>query len=315
MRKFAAVLLLAAGTLTASGCFWTIQLKTYSEIARTDDAASLKSDYARVDALSNWGWLLKVRGRGSQAQYLDALWTRLAEVEARASRRAAASAAAPNAGIVWIGIPGGVFTMGARGEKDAQPRRKVEIAPFELSRSLVTVEEYRACVDAGACAEPPKGGQCNWGVAGRERTPINCVSWTEADRFARWARARLPSEAEWEYVARGGGQSRTYPWGDAEPTCDKVVGKGTCAQGGPVPVCARPAGDTPQGVCDMGGYVDEWVQDWYHSSYRGAPSDGSPWESPEGSERVVRGSGMRVDRRSSYFPNSGQFSIGFRLAR
>jgi formylglycine-generating enzyme required for sulfatase activity len=327
MRKLIAIACVAAAAASTSGCFSLVPIRPYSDISSVRDIGALRAQYARAAGMSSLGWDLRMHGQVAQAEYLDAVWRQILVVERdRARQKTAASAPASDAGraaaaapaatdVAWVRFLGGEFTMGRAADANARPRRRVWIAPFEMSKTLVTVAQYGACVDAGVCAEPPTGGQCHWRVPGRERFPINCVDWNEAQKFAQWAGARLPAEAEWEYAARSGGRDQAYPWGDGPPTCDKVVGKGKCPNAGSMPVCAKPAGDTRQGLCDMGGYVDEWVQDWYHDSYAGAPGDGTPWEEPEGTERVVRGADMRADRRSSFFPSSGQFSIGFRLAR
>ncbi len=229
--------------------------------------------------------------------------------------------------IEWVAIPGGMFMMGSdSGEPDERPVHQVTMPAFEMIRTEVTVAQYQACVDDGVCTEPDQcGSYYNWGVAGREDHPVNCVDWFQAVDFCSWTGGRLPSEAEWEYAARGGGQDITYPWGDDSPSCTYAVmyeGGYGCGMDRTWSVCSKTAGNTAQGLCDMAGNVYEWVQDWYHSDYNGAPSDGSAWETPSSSFRVIRGGsfgGLAVSLRAAnrYFegPSSRYVDIGFHCAR
>jgi formylglycine-generating enzyme required for sulfatase activity len=234
--------------------------------------------------------------------------------------------------LVWIPIPGGTFQMGSDdGDPNEQPVHGVTVPSFEMLETEVTVSQYAACVAASVCVEPDTYGFCddgfsNWGVDGREEHPVNCVNWEEASVFCAWVGGRLPSEAEWEYAARSAGQNITYPWGETEPTCEVAVmyeetygcGLGTYS----MEVCSKPAGTTDQGLCDMAGNVWEWVRDWYHSSYDGAPADGSAWEDQEGDSRVARGGSfysgafnLRTAVRLSFNPLTGRPHVGFRCAR
>lgn len=230
------------------------------------------------------------------------------------------SAGKPSKPVEFVTLQGGTFAMGT-GNGDAKPIHEVAIATFDMSDTLVTVEQYAECVTNGACRTPGTGGYCNWGVAGRRRHPINCVSWQDASDFAKFKGARLPSESEWEYAATSGGQNQKYPWGNEAPTCDKAV-MGGCGNNGTMPVCSKPAGDTKQGLCDMAGNVWQWVQDKYQSSYDKAPRDGSAFEA-SGFDRVMRGGSfnytvagnLRADDRYFGVPGYRDDDIGFRLAR
>jgi formylglycine-generating enzyme len=233
--------------------------------------------------------------------------------------------------IEWFPIPGGTFQMGRSGDIATSPVHEVSVPSFEMSRTEVTVKQYEECQDAGACSSPERSNlpNCNFVMSGHEGYPMDCVTWQQAVDFCAWAGGRLPSEAEWEYAARGGGQDIQYPWGNEKATCCYAVmaeadgeGPGGCDTWSTWKPCSKVAGNTAQGLCDMAGNVWEWVQDWIHNDYAGAPTDGSAWEVPIGAERVVRGghfgSGrifIRVTERGSREPNSWEFGGGFRCAR
>jgi formylglycine-generating enzyme required for sulfatase activity len=151
---------------------------------------------------------------------------------------------------------------------------EVAVGPFLIDTTEVTADAYAKCAAAGACATPGTGQLCTFRAPGKGNHPINCVSWEEARTYCAWARKRLPTEAEWEWAARGGGAARTYPWGDEPPT-DQLCwdGEGNpLGKGGRVlsglatcPVASHLRGDTPEGLHDMAGNVLEWTA----TAYRG----------------------------------------------
>lgn len=201
---------------------------------------------------------------------------------------AATSVSTAGAAIEWVAIPGGAFMMGAA-QGDEGPPHRVEVAGFRMAKSAVTNRQYRACVDAGVCAP---ADDCE-DRSKDDDHPVVCVDWEQSNVFARWAGGRLPTESEWEYAARSAGKDRAYPWGDQKPDCSKAATAG-CGTG-TVPVCSKPAGNTDQGLCDMAGNTWAWVQDTYHESYKGAPSDGKPWENSGARYRVFRGGSFLFD--------------------
>ncbi|MFI5350979.1 MAG: SUMF1/EgtB/PvdO family nonheme iron enzyme, partial [Elusimicrobiota bacterium] len=261
-----------------------------------------------------------------------------AHVEEGAMRDAlAALEPEARAGIQWLRIPGGNFMMGSDEAdfKDAKPRHRVTVKSFDMAKTLVTNKQYRECVAAGACSPAhASDGKCEiWNYAAYDYAygtlpasfldddqPVVCVDWDQAKTFSRWAGGRLPSEAEWEYAARSGGKDWTYPWGNENATCERAMLRG-CGDEAPAPVCSKPAGNTLQGLCDMAGNVWEWLQDSYHDSYVGAPTDGSAWEIG-GPARDVRGamfttkpSSARSSFRYSIMPSFCGYEVGFRIAR
>ncbi|MBI5208744.1 MAG: SUMF1/EgtB/PvdO family nonheme iron enzyme [Elusimicrobia bacterium] len=216
------------------------------------------------------------------------------------------------AGIQWVDIPGGSFVMGSpTGPADAKPAHRVAIKPFQMARTEVTFKQYRACVEAKACAPPHVAdSQCfiwngsEWARAQlaasfqADDQPAVCVDWAQAKAFSEWVGGRLPTEAEWEYAARSAGKVSTYPWGDEPPSCERAVmnhGAPGCGRNSTWPVCSKPKGNTRQGLCDTAGNAWEWTQDWYRDTYTGAAGDGSAWEGPGSSHRAYRGGSWLFD--------------------
>ena len=232
------------------------------------------------------------------------------------------STGAPAKPAEWVTISGGKFTMGTdsgeEGFEDANPAHEVTVKTFQMAKTAVTVAQYAECVSKGACTEPGTSSYCNWGKTGLGSHPVNCVNWDQAQQYAKFKGARLPSEAEFEYAATSGGRNQKYPWGNEEPTSELAVFNTDRT----MPVCSRPKGNTAQGLCDMSGNVWQWMQDKYRGSYKGAPTDGSAFESA-GSHRVVRGgsfffnaaSYLRAGCRGNGVPGFPDVHVGFRLAR
>ncbi len=192
------------------------------------------------------------------------------------------------AGIEWVKIPGGSFTMGSRRSADESPAHEVKVPSFEMAKTLVTNKQYAACVAAGACTaldEEP-------GMTGDEQPAIG-VTWEQARAFSHWAGGRLPTESEWEYAARSGGKDRKYPWGDDAASCDNAVltdgAQQGCGRAATWPVCSKAKGNTEQGLCDMAGNASQWVQDAYKGTYEGAPTDGGAAASAADAGHVFRG--------------------------
>ena len=217
---------------------------------------------------------------------------------------------------------------------DEQPQTSIYLDEFEIDEFEVTVAEYVACFEAGACSAPADafggGSECNWMRPGLDEHPINCIDWFQADDYCAWADKRLPTEAEWEKAARGV-DGRTYPWGEETPTCELAVmndGGFGCGIGTPsLPVGSRsPDGDSPYGVKDVAGNVWEWVEDWYDPEYYGNAPTENPTGPGNGTAKIVRGggwinstgsanTGLRMADRAESAPVSGSTSYGIRCAR
>jgi formylglycine-generating enzyme required for sulfatase activity len=215
------------------------------------------------------------------------------------------------------------FTMGSNdSDPSERPAHKVALhAPFAIGKYEVTVGQWNQCVRASVCPAMPSLGNVP------DNLPMRDVSWDEAQLYLKWLSTvsgkpyRLPTEAEWEYAARGGTTTR-YWWGN------EMKGGNSSCQGCGEPWSAErppPAGSfpaNPYGLNDMNGSVWEWVQDCWHSTYKGAPDDGSAWVDGSCQARVIRGGSWRENgtymlstTRFKYDASVRQSQNGFRVAR
>lgn len=261
-------------------------------------------------------------------------------------------------------VPGGRFFMGSDddGFKLWQPAHRVSLNPFCIDLTEVTVAAYRACSDRGDCKRPtekasypktPKSSDadharseaaytklCNFGKEGRDKHPINCVTWQMAHDYCAVAKKRLPTEAEWEYAARGS-DGRKFPWGEEVDEMERMNAGGTefnaweKAEGlplsarmydmddgyaGTAPVGSFPRGKTQLGAFDMVGNVWEWTDDWF--AVYTAEEQVQPHGAVAGDRKAIRGGGFNggyptwVNPAFRYWqvPNASTPAIGFRCA-
>ena len=220
-------------------------------------------------------------------------------------------------------VPSGEFEMGSNAKPTEQPVHRVSIGKnFAIGRREVTFSDWDRCVAAGGCKfTPPDRAR-----GGGDR-PVTDVSWDDAQEFIAWLSKttgkayRLPSEAEWEYSARGG-STTPFWWGK-----DVGTGRAQCADCG-VPEAGRttaPAGSfrpNAFGLYDTAGNAAEWVQDCWNPSYRAAPNDGSAWMSGDCSLHVLRGGSfadkaisIRSSARFRYDEDVRYYANGFRVVR
>jgi formylglycine-generating enzyme required for sulfatase activity len=223
-----------------------------------------------------------------------------------------------SAGIQWASIPSGSFTMGCTAGdftcyEQERPAHRVSITRgFRMAATETTNGQYRACVKAAACAEPLP--RTVFDDLAKKDHPVEYVTWNDAVSFCKWVGGRLPTEAEWEYAARGGREGNRFPWGNEISSNDAKYGGG-----GTVPVGSYPANSF--GLYDMAGNVWEWCADWYDQNYYvGSPTE-DPGGSPRGAGRVVRGGawvvlewGLRVSYRNWVEPKE-RGPVGFRCIR
>jgi formylglycine-generating enzyme required for sulfatase activity len=221
-----------------------------------------------------------------------------------------------------VRIPPGTFMMGqgAR-EAESMPAHRVEVHPFAIGQAPVTVMEWKACVAAKGCSFVPRMRVAD------DRTPVHNVSWEDVGQYMAWLSTstghpyRLPSEAEWEYAARGGTTTR-YWWGDqvgmSLANCSDCGGAQDSY--GPLPVDAM--SPNPFGLYDMLGGVAQWMADCWFPNYRGAPAEATPRDAKSCEKRVLRGGSFRAGRDEITVTYRGNYDApvryivnGFRVAR
>ena len=257
------------------------------------------------------------------------------------ARPAAPKPASCPAGMVRV--PAGTFQMGnpeGVGLVDGYPQHAVTLSGYCIDKTEVTVKAYRACVAAKGCSATDLKVDLHCNREDRPDHPINCVDWNQATAYCKWADKRLPTEAEWEYAARGA-DGRAYPWGNEAPSAKRLNACGSeCAalrkreqrrwsamyEAGDgwettAPVSSFPDGKSPFGALDMAGNVWEWTGDWIDHYPAEAVTD--PQGAKTGTQRVFRGGSwgnnrardVRAVERAWDAPANAGDGIGFRCAR
>jgi formylglycine-generating enzyme required for sulfatase activity len=225
-----------------------------------------------------------------------------------------------------IVIPAGEFIMGSPANEKGRfhgedPQHRVVFRmPFAVSKFEVTFDQWDACFTMGGCTQVSDGG------FGRGTRPVINVTWNEAREYANWFSQmtgqtyRLLSEAEWEYAARAD-TTGPYSFGDDEAALDEHAWYSANSGGKTHPVGKKKP--NAFGLHDMHGNVWEWVNDYQHETYDGAPDDGTPWmRDGDVSRHVLRGGSWGDDPRNHRAANRYRITadsrvdnIGFRLAR
>ncbi len=224
-------------------------------------------------------------------------------------------------GVTMLYITGDTFMMGAGREDsaagpDEKPQHEVTLDSFYIDQTEVTVRRYAKFLNSlGSYRSSCDGGYCVFsGVEtiytsllnnfstyearpSFETTPVNQVSWAGASAYCDWVGARLPTESEWEYAARGL-DGRIYPWGSTPAPNRDLVNYNLLDSDAldnltfspMASVDAYPDGASPFGVLGMAGGAMEWVADWYSdTAYENPAPDGSPYNENDSGERVLRG--------------------------
>ena len=251
----------------------------------------------------------------------------------------------PSDDMVLVYVPTGELTMGSSDEDiryayeqcagawencndrryyNEQPKHTVKLDGFWIDRTEISNEQYGRCMDAEACSE----ALCMAGLQFDDPPqPVVCVTWQQAAEYCQWAGGRLPTEAEWEYAARGL-ENRRYPWGNnfvgawlnyCDSTCRRPRTDVSWNDGQyyTAPVGSYPDGASWCGALDMAGNVSEWVTDWFGSYDPAARSN--PQGPSSGFTKVIRGGSWFLTRaevrgtwRTGYPPSTWFDDIGFR---
>ena len=248
------------------------------------------------------------------------------------------------AGMVLI--PAGTFEMGSADEEaydNEQPVHTVHLDAFYMDEYEVTNAQFKAFVDANPQWQKDRiedrfhdgdylGHWGNTHPSGKADHPVTYVSWYAAMAYAEWAGKRLPTEAEWEYAARGGLAGQKYPWGDTISPADANYGEHV---NDTTPVGQYPANG--YGLYDMAGNVWEWCLDAFDSDFYAVSDDSrnpiagemsiqelreNSTSIPRYPSRVLRGGSrydfaqtLRVANRNGGSPTRTYGIIGFRCAR
>ena len=247
--------------------------------------------------------------------------------------------------IEMVLVAGGTFQMGSNsGHSDEKPVHSVTVSSFKISKYEITHKQFIEFLndkgvnangsysdatygnkeyidmDDGDCAIGHNGSSFYFkgsSYASTDNTPVIEVTWYGANAFCKWAGGRLPTEAEWEYAARGGNQSQGYTYSGSN-TIGDVAWYGSNSGSKTHPVGTKQPNEL--GIYDMSGNVFEWCSDWYSSSYYSSSPSTNPQGPSSGSYRVRRGggwstgaSGCRTAYRGGGSPGLSYISMGFRL--
>ena len=240
--------------------------------------------------------------------------------------------------LEWVNVNGGTFQMGSNdGPGNEQPIHSVTLSSFEITKYEVTNEQYCEFLnDIGCNSNGSHNGenyidmdnsycQINYSggqfipESGKTDFPVIEVSWYGSHAFAQWAGGRLPTEAEWEFAARGGNNSNGYTYSGSNTVGD-VAWYSSNSGGHTHQVGTKATNEL--GIHDMSGNVWEWCNDWYDSNYYGSSPSNNPQGPSSGTYRVLRGGSgnhnaynCRVANRNGGNPDYSDHLIGFRVAR
>jgi sulfatase modifying factor 1 len=223
-----------------------------------------------------------------------------------------------------VSVAGGTFTMGCTSEQaseclpDEKPAHQITLSGFRIGKYEVTQEEWKAVMGNN----PSYYTNC-------DKCPVETVSWEDIQSFLNklnsltGGKYRLPTEAEWEFAARGGIKSSGFKYSggnklDVVAWYGDTSGRGDIPKTGPRPVGQKAGNEL--GLHDMSGNVGEWCNDWFGGDYYANSPSTNPAGPSTGTGKVYRGgvfhgdtANLRVSSRIHYTNTIGAFSIGFRL--
>jgi formylglycine-generating enzyme required for sulfatase activity len=210
----------------------------------------------------------------------------------------------PKDDMVTVYVPTGEFEMGsAGGDTGEMPVHTVVVDGFWLDRTEVSNSQYMQCVAEETCTPPADDTSYTrkryYGNNDYNDYPVVWVNWHQAQAYCEWVGARLPTEAEWEYAARGP-EGRSFPWGEeidgtrlnfCDLNCERNwANKSVDDQhDDTAPVGSYPEGASWIGALDMAGNVWEWVADWYAIDYYSVSPTQNPQGPDSGAAKVLRG--------------------------
>lgn len=225
----------------------------------------------------------------------------------------------PVINIQWVNVDSGSFQMGSNSYPSTKPVHSVKVSRFYMSATEITFEQYDKFCELTNSKKPDDNG---WG---RGKMPVINISWNDAVAFCRWVSdqtgkaVRLPTEAEFEFAARGGNRSGSYAY-SGNNDANLVAWYADNSGGKPHVVGTKLPNEL--GLYDLSGNVWEWCEDWYHQSYDGAPPDGKMWNVQDrfNPYRVLRGGSAnganycsQVSFRFWLAPFYRDKAIGFRV--
>lgn len=192
----------------------------------------------------------------------------------------------------FVYVPAGEFIMGADSTipSDHAPAHTVNLDGFWIQQAEVTNQQYAACVAAGECTIPAQEVDVPYWYAKSDKgnAPVVGVTWLQAFEYCTYIESRLPTEAEWEYAARGS-KNNPYPWGKDDPACDLLNYNDCLDPSEPDNVRTYINGASESKAMEMAGNVNEWVNDWYADNYYPTSPATNPVGPVDGIKKVYRG--------------------------